>query len=183
MTYDIEKWFKFINWRLTEEELQRTLTFFSAERAPVREQFDKLSWDATEEEQLQAIEYLAKNLLPHEYIFLVLADKFSLTPYNDQKKYYHGGGGKARWGNAAKTVIKIGWPKVDNIVVPLFMWLLDTNWPGSLLIYDFLLSLPKDVLMNKMKEILDNPQYYDKGEYEDLKAQIEDLCEDAKIVL
>lgn len=183
LKYEIEKWFKFINWKPTEDELQGTLNFFTIEREPVRTQFEKLSWYATEEEQYKAIDYLTKNLLPCEYVLLIMADTFSLALYNDQEKYYIREGGKEKWENAAKTIVKIGWPKVDEIIVPLFMWLLDPNWPGSMLIYDFLLSLPKYILSAKMKKIIEEPQNYDTCTYEDLRLQIDDLCKEADIIL
>lgn len=183
MKYEIEKWFQEINFRPSEDELKSTLAFFSDDREAVRMQVENLSWDATPEEQQQAIEYLAENLLPQEYVFLIMAHKFSLTPYNSKKIFYTGQGGKARWENAAKTIVKIGWPKVDHILIPLFIWLLDPNWPGSIIIWDFFLSLPKTVLAAKVKEIIDSPQNYDKTTYMDLKEQFVDLCEDAGITL
>ena len=183
MKYEIEKWFNFINWKPTEESLQNALLFFSNERQDVRSRFEKLSYYATDEEQEQAIHYLAVELLPDEYIYLIMAGDFSLTPYNDLNKYYTSNGGKERWENAAKVIIRIGWPKVDNIIIPLFIWLLDPNWPGSSLIYHFLLSLPRNILHDKMKEIINHPQNYDKTTYEDLKLQIGDLCDELNIVL
>lgn len=181
MRYEIEKWFKFINWELSEQDLQNTLNFFSKERAPIRDRFENLSWYSKKSEQMEAINFLSINLLPCEYVFLILADQYSLTPYNEQEKYYKRQSGKERWENAAKTIIKIGWPKVDIILIPMFIWLLDPNWPGSKLIYDFLLSLPLDILQKRMKKIIESPQNYDPYVYEDLKNQIDDLCEDLKI--
>ena len=107
----------------------------------------------------------------------------SLLPYNNNKKYFFPQGGKERWENAAKTVVKIGWPKVDNIIIPLFVWLIDPNWPGSNIIYNFLLALPKNILKSKMIEILNNSNRYDNLLYGDLLLQIHDLSEDAKIIL
>ena len=71
MKYEIEKWFRFINWKPTHEELQSALFFFSDEREAVRAQFEKLSCYATKEEQLHAVNYLVEGLLPEEYIFLL----------------------------------------------------------------------------------------------------------------
>ena len=183
MKYEIEKWFRFINWKPTHEELQSALFFFSDEREAVRAQFEKLSCYATKEEQLHAVNYLVEGLLPEEYIFLVMADSFSLSQYDAQCKYYSSKGGKEKWENAAKVVVRIGWPKVDYIIVPLFIWLLDPNWPGSRLIYDFLLTLPHNILREKMKKIIEHPNDYDKSTYEDLRLQIADLCEDTNIIL
>lgn len=181
MKYEIEKWFAFINWQPKQDELHDAFGFFSSRREPVRSFLEKLSWNATKAEQLQAIDYLTKKLLPQEYVFLILAHDFSLAPYNEQEKCYFQKGGKDKWENAAKTIVKIGWPRVDSIVVPLFIWLLDPNWPGSLLVHDFLLSMPKDNLQNKMRVILENPENYDTSIYEDLIVQIGDLCQEAGI--
>ena len=183
MKYEIEKWFQEINFRPSEDELKSTLAFFSDDREAVRMQVENLSWDATPEEQQQAIEYLAENLLPQEYIFLIMACKFSLAPYDDQEPFFQVEGGKARWENAAKVIVKIGWPKVDHILVPMFFWLIDSNWPGSIIIWDFFLTLPKIVLEKKVKEIINNPQNYSEIDYIDLKKQINTLCEDAGITL
>ena len=60
MKYEIEKWFRFINWKPTDEELQSALFFFSDEREAVRAQFEKLSCYATKEEQLHAVNYLVE---------------------------------------------------------------------------------------------------------------------------
>ncbi len=178
MTYNIEKWFRRLNYKYTEEELQKTLQFFSESRSEVRRQYENLSWYAEEHAQEQAVSYLAENLLPCEYIFLVFGGKHSLAPYDPQEKYYEGGLQKAYWDNTARTVVKIGWPKVDKIIVPLFQWTIDPNWPGSEMIREFLISLPKEVFDEKVKEILDNPQCYKEYDYKDIKDQIEDMRKD-----
>lgn len=183
MRYEIEKWFQFINWPHSDINMQKALHFFSKEREAVRAQFDKLSWYADKAEQTFAIQYLSDNLMPDEYVYLIMPSQLSLLPYNNNKKYFFPQGGKERWENAAKTVVKIGWPKVGNIIIPLFVWLIDPNWPGSNIIYNFLLALPKNILKSKMIEILNNSNRYDNLLYGDLLLQIHDLSEDAKIIL
>ena len=178
---EIEAIFNLLNYRPSKKELQQSLAFFGEERAEVRGMIEKLSWNESKEEQEKAIDYLSENLLPCEYIYLVLPDKYTVASNAHHTQYYKHRTGKARWENAAKMIVKIGWPKVDHILIPLFIWLIDPNWPGSKLIYDFLLSLPQHVLKSKMKEILENPQYYENSVYEDLKMQINDLCQDANI--
>lgn len=175
MKYEIEKWFSFVNYQCSEIELAKTLNFFSDERKEVFNQFENLSWYTDVDKQLYAIDYLSEELLPEEYIYLLLADRYTLEPYKKNEKYYTGNTGKERWENAAKTIIKIGWPRVDNIIVPLFVWLIDPNWPGSELIYSFLLSLPSDVLKKKMDEIINSRELYDASVYNDLRLQIENL--------
>ena len=178
MSCEIEIVFKSLNYTLTKEEYQRALHFFSDERTEMRDLIEKLSWNETEEVQRKAIDHLADGLFPSEYIYLVLPDKYTTCNSNNQIKYYKQGTGKSRWENAAKTIVKIGWPKVDKIIVPLFIWLLDPNWPGSELIYNFILSLPKNVLTYKINEILDNPENYAKHDYEELKELIEEMEKD-----
>lgn len=181
MIEEIDYFFKEIYYMPSPEEYRCSLEFFSEERQHIREMFKKLSWDASEEDQAYAVEYLAENMLPSEYIYLVLADDYKMDFFNGELAYLKFGKDKGKWENAAKTIVKIGWPKVDRIIIPLFCWLLDPNWPGSFLIYQFLLSLPRDVLQAKMKEILDNPQWFKSYDYEDIKGQIEDLCIDAQM--
>lgn len=128
-----------------------------------------------------AINALADKLRPCEYIYLVLPDKYFMIDIGEQAGYYKAGTDKSRWENAAKTIIKIGWPKVDAIIVPLFIWLLDPNWPGSNMIYDFLCSLPKDVVAQNMKRILGSPESYSLSDYNDLKEQIQDMSQELGI--
>lgn len=183
MNSEIEYVFKELYYRPTDEEYRRALESFSDDRTHIRDMIDKLSWDASEAEQQYAIDYLPEHMLPSEYIYLVLADSYDVEISNGKIAYLKIGKDKSKWENAAKTIIKIGWPKVDRIMIPVFCWLLDPNWPGSILIYNFLLSLPKEVLQAKMKQILDNPQWFESYDYEDFAGQIEDLCEDAQIIL
>ena len=171
--------FKHLNYNLTTEEYARTRAFFSTSRAMLREQLEKLSWDASCDEQHTAIRTLAKDLTPSEYIYLVLPGKYTELDSVLYKQYT----GKSQWENAAKVLAAIGWPKVDHIVVPLFMWLLDPNWPGSELIYKLIVSIPKDVLANKMRIILRNPSNYEERDFADIKLIIDDLCESLQLDL
>ena len=119
MAQEIKDLFKSLNYIITEEEYQRSLEFFSDQRCKVRSLIEKLSWYETDENQMNAINALATELLPCEYIYLVLPDKYTVSVIDDNIKYYKQGTGKSRWENAAKTIITLGWPKVDNIIVPL----------------------------------------------------------------
>lgn len=178
--YTMKEWFQFINWHPTDQEYQMALAFFSDSRKCVREQFEKLSCLAPVQEQQYAIKYLSENLLPWEYIYLIMPDRYSVEASGDQPKYYKRRTGKERWENAAKTIAEIGFPKVSNIIVPLFMWLLDSNWPGSELIYNFILTLPRDILRAKTNEIINNPQNYSATEHKELQELIAEIyCETA----
>jgi len=172
---EIAVWFKTINWHCSSEEYQKALAFFTEKRNCVRDHFDKLSWYADQDEQQSAITYLSQNLQPWEYIYLVFADKYSSDVSGKERRYYRHRTGKDRWENAAKTVVQIGWPKIENILLPLFMWLLDPNWPGSELIYSFILTLPQEVITDKMNAILNNPQGYTAFDYTELVALIEQI--------
>jgi hypothetical protein len=46
------------------------------------------------------------------------------------------------------------------------------------MIREFLISLPKEVFDEKVKEILDNPQCYKEYDYKDIKDRIEDMRKD-----
>ncbi len=54
---------------------------------------------------------------------------------------------KDYWDYAAQVIIKRGYPKIDNVIPELFVWLQDINWPGSYEIYKFLCSLPKEAIL------------------------------------
>lgn len=178
MKYKIDEIFKFLNYIPDQEDYKDTLAFFSEDRKCVRDQIEKLSWNEEEEVQNHAICYLAKELRPCEYIFLILPDKYSSEVIDGNIQYFKHGTDKSRWGNAAKTIIQIGWPRIDGIIAPLLFWLLDPNWPGSEPIREFILSLPKNVLQEKFDTVLNNPQNYSPYDYEDLKSVIEELQED-----
>ena len=181
-TSQIYEHFKMLNYSIPAGMEEATLSFFSDERSMVRMFMDQLSWDATAEEQELAISRLAVELFPWEYIYLVLLNNDIVFSDGTHNSFHIRRTWKSRWENAAKTIVQIGWPKVDIIIIPLFYWLLDPNWPGSELICTFLMSLPTDVLRAKMHEILTHPEQYRSFDYDDLKLHISDICEDLKIV-
>lgn len=161
MKYEIEKWFRIVGYCPDEEELKKTLSYFSDERAEVRRQMAKLDWYCTPEEQEYAVSYLTENLREWEYIYLVLTEEWNLSPYNPDEEYYEVvSGGKWRWENAAKVIVRLGWPKVDRIIIPLFYWLLDGCWPGSLAIESFLQNLPEGVFEEKANHALNHIEEY-----------------------
>ena len=168
MKEKIKKTFSYLNYSYLEYG-KEAMNFFSKERLYVRRAFDKLCWDASSEEQEFAVQYLAENLLPHEYIFLVLPQKYIMV--NPSLNFIC----KSTWENAAKVIIRIGWPKIERIIIPLFMWLLDSNWPGSEMIYDFMLTIPKDIISAKMEEVLNSVDSYAAYDYRDLKEIIDGL--------
>ena len=114
---DIEAVFDCINYRPTVENMACALRFFSEERSSVRNQFENLSWHVSADKQIGAINFLSQNLDPSEYIFLILADRYSLCYVNHECRYFKHATDKSMWENAAKTIKRIGWPKIQNIVV------------------------------------------------------------------
>ena len=50
---------------------------------------------------------------------------------------------KELWENAAHVLVKKGYDKIKNHIDGLFKWLKDLNYPGAIIIYDFLRSIPK----------------------------------------
>lgn len=181
MVQEIQDFFKEVSYIVTPEEYQTALEFFTEERRNIREKIEMLSWDASEEDQQIAVEYLAKHMLPSEYIYLVFADRYGIENLNGKLSCVKYRKDKSKWEKAAETIVKIGWPNIESIIIPIFYLLLDPNWPGSLLIYNFLLTLPKNVLYAQMKRIVDNPQWFEQIDYKDLLGQIDDLCFDAGI--
>lgn len=175
---DIEYVFGYLNYTLTEENMKHTLHFFSEERSFVRKQFENLSWYASIHKQNEAIDFLANNLKPCEYIYLILACKYELCFVNHERRYFKCTTDKSRWENAAKVIEKIGWPGIENIIIPLFYWLLDPNWPGSEIIRKLILSLPKKVVIEKSNTILASPERYHTIDFEDLKAIIKEITEE-----
>ena len=172
--------FKMLNYEIPIGLEDATLSFFSESRAEIRDLIEKLSWDQPESVQENAISSLVKELHPWEYIYLVLPERYTVhTEIVQTEKTPI----KGRWENAAKTIVQIGWPKVDIIMIPLFYWLLDPNWPGSERIREFLLSLPLEVLRTKMQEVLDHPERYHSCDYNDLRLLISEMCEDLNIEL
>lgn len=64
---------------------------------------------------------------------------------------------------AAQVIIKRGYPKIDNVIPELFVWLQDINWPGSYEIYKFLCSLPKEAILKYFENTV-NVAYMDHDE-------------------
>ena len=175
MKVEIHKVFETYNYKIPRNEEQNTLHFFSKERTEVRNLFESLSWLATDAEQQMAVEKLAKELMPCEYVYLILPGKYIAEQINGKEVFYKDLSDKSRWENAAKTLVKIGWPKIEHILEPMFIWLLDPNWPGSEMIYTFLQTLPKNVLLQTVRNILNNPHDYNQQDYSDLKEIIQEM--------
>lgn len=94
--------------------------------------FKNLSWNASLDCQKKAINELASmdNLNPSALI----------QPL-----------GKEYWENAARTLSKIGYPRIEEAIPGLFNWLQDLNWPGALIVMELLKSLPKETIIRHLE--------------------------------
>lgn len=50
---------------------------------------------------------------------------------------------KEYWGNAAKVLLKMGYPRIREAIPGLLIWLQDINWPGSNEVMELLRTIPK----------------------------------------
>lgn len=64
---------------------------------------------------------------------------------------------------AAQVIIKRGYPKVEDVIPQLFVWLQDINWPGSYDIYQFLCTIPKEAILKYFEETV-NEAYNNRDE-------------------
>ena len=56
-------------------------------------------------------------------------------------------GGKQYWENAAKVLYKIGYPRIEEIMDGLLIWLQDINWPGAMIVIKILMNVPREVFI------------------------------------
>ncbi|WP_157998414.1 DUF5071 domain-containing protein [Desulfosporosinus sp. OT] len=54
---------------------------------------------------------------------------------------------------AAKAIVRIGYPRVQNVLAELLVWLQDMNWPGSYQIAELFVSIGKPAILY-IKEVL-----------------------------
>ncbi|WP_156826128.1 DUF5071 domain-containing protein [Paenibacillus terrigena] len=83
---------------------------------------EKLSWDAPDEEKSNAKIQL-KEINDKDLHFLVQP----LT--------------KGHWDGAAEVIVSLGYPRVQRILPGLLEWIQDLNWPGAMVIADFLKTI------------------------------------------
>jgi len=62
------------------------------------------------------------------------------------KKYFH---------YCAEILRLRGYPKIQDVIPELLMWMQDINWPGSYEIFQLLCTIPKHVFLPHFKEILE----------------------------
>jgi hypothetical protein len=54
---------------------------------------------------------------------------------------------KEYWENAAKVLLKMGYPRIREAIPGLLIWLQDINWPGSNEVMELLKTIPKAELV------------------------------------
>lgn len=92
-----------------------------------------LSWNNSIENQVKAIDEIA--------LMDDINPKCLLQPIS--KEY---------WENAAKVLQKIRYPKIEEAIPGLFVWLQDMNWPGTMVVVEILEALPKDVFAKFLED-------------------------------
>jgi len=97
----------------------------------------KLDWDYTEAEREISDSILGS--ISDNQIYLLL---FKLN----EKKY---------WRGCAQMIVKLNYERLRNILPGIFEWLQDPNWPGYIIIFNYLASLQG----NEIHAILDAAIY------------------------
>lgn len=62
---------------------------------------------------------------------------------------------KMYWENAAKVLAKRGYPIIRDILMELFEWLQDMNWPGAITVVNILNTIPKKVLVENLEKTIE----------------------------
>jgi len=62
---------------------------------------------------------------------------------------------KIYWEDAAKVLEKRGYPMIDDVIMDMFEWLQDLNWPGALIIVRILKSIPKKVFVDNLEKTIE----------------------------
>ncbi len=61
---------------------------------------------------------------------------------------------KSYYGVAAELIVRMGYEKFKNHIEEVFVWVQDLNWPSAEVIAEFLASIPRDELIEHLKNIL-----------------------------
>jgi hypothetical protein len=101
----------------------------------IKELIEQLDWNNPNIMQDEAIEKLS--IIDEQNM------QFLLQPID--KKY---------WYNAARAIIKIGYPRINSIIPGLLIWLKDINWPGAEIILTFLVEINKEKLISFIENAL-----------------------------
>lgn len=86
-------------------------------------------------------------------------------------------GDKSCWENAAFVIRNIGFPRVNPVLPEILCWLQDMNWPGASVIFDFLKSIDKPILVpyieTALKKASDEEDYVWIASMKELLAEID----------
>ena len=113
-----------------------------------------LNWNKSRITQQKAIDKLVKMRGSHWYLVL-------------PKRMYH----KDLWENAAIVLSKKGINQIEDIIIDLFYWFQDLNWPGVDIIADLLKTIPQtslNVYLEKAKKIasaIEDPDWVNNLDY------------------
>jgi len=64
-------------------------------------------------------------------------------------------GDKSCWGNAARILKNIGYPRNHKVIPDLMAWLQDMNWPGAEIIMEILESIDRKTLIPYIEDSLE----------------------------
>jgi hypothetical protein len=121
-----------------------------------------LNWNKSKSIQQKAI----NNLSTLDGGYLVLVLPIRILP-------------KDLWENAAIVLKSIGIDKLKSIWIYLFYWLQDINWPGSMIIYDLLRTLPQSYLKLYIDKAIGIAKIL---EDDDWVSNIEELFKDLQVI-
>ena len=62
---------------------------------------------------------------------------------------------KEYWEYSALVLKKRAYPTIGDVILELFDWLKDINWPGSMTIKEILYSIPRNILIKYLEEVID----------------------------
>ena len=105
----------------------------------IEKYISNLNWNKSRVTQQKAIDRLVKMRGSHRYLVL-------------PKRMYH----KDLWENAAIVLSKKGINQIEDIIIDLFYWFQDLNWPGVDIIANLLKNIPQpflDAYLEKAKII------------------------------
>lgn len=61
---------------------------------------------------------------------------------------------KEYWEYSALVLKKRAYPTIGDVILELFDWLKDINWPGSMTIKEILYSIPRNILIKYLEEVI-----------------------------
>ena len=123
---------------------------------------DMLSWNATEEEQRCAVDYLTEyyNKSPQDCVEIIRTK------------------GKDIWENSAKIFCQLDEPIFMQYLPRLLLWLKDPNWPGAMVIFEHLMTVTNGEVDDAITKALEFAKENNKGRWQ---MVLEDLVKERRI--